>query len=116
MDDVRKELIDEQVYSWLEVHKKSALSYIILLALNDADKWSQQLTEWIYDKTSWTVTEKGLYRILRRMQQTGLVGFKEVSAKRTGAKRKQYHITPEGKVLLSKIKEQLQYLTLTVNK
>ncbi len=111
MDDERTELVDEQVYSWLEVHKKSALTYAILTALNDKDRWSQELTEWIIDKTGWSVTEKGLYRVLRRMQLAGSVDFKQVAAKRTGAKRKLFYITSEGKLLLTKIEEQLQYVT-----
>lgn len=85
MNEEQTELIDEQFYSWLEVHKKSALSYVILSALSKKEMWSQELTEWIIDKTGWSVTEKGLYRLLRRMQQADTIDFKQIAAKRTGA-------------------------------
>ena len=111
MSDEQTEFIDEQVYSWLEVHKKSALSYVILSALSKREMWSQELTEWIFNKTGWSVTEKGLHRLLRRMQQADTIDFKQIAAKRTGAKRKVFCITPNGKLVLGKIQEQLQYLT-----
>jgi PadR family transcriptional regulator PadR len=110
MNEEQTELIDEQVYSWLEVHKKSALSYVILSALSKREMWSQELTEWIIDKTGWSVTEKGLYRLLRRMQQADTIDFRQITAKRTGAKRNVFFITPNGKLVLSKIVEQLKYL------
>ena len=110
MNDESQELIDEQAYSWLEMHKKSALSYLVLNALEEKEMWSKDLESWILQKTGWTITEKGLYRVLRRMHKQGNVAFKSEAAARTGAERKVYRMTPEGKVLLRTIHKELTYL------
>jgi DNA-binding PadR family transcriptional regulator len=110
MDDESQELVDEQAYSWLEMHKKSALSFLVLCALERQEMWSLDLARWITDKTGWTITEKGIYRVLRRMQKQGSIRFTTKPAARTGAERKVYRITPEGSALLSAIRQELSYI------
>lgn len=110
MNDELTELVDEQAYSWLEMHKKSALSYLVLKALSSNDMWSQELIKWISGKTSWSVTEKGLYRLLRRMEKSGLISHTKISVKRTGAERNIFSINTEGTMLLGKIEKLLRYL------
>ncbi len=110
MTDESRELVDEQAYSWLEMHKKSALSYLVLCALEKEKMWSGNLTAWITSATSWTITEKGLYRVLRRMQKQGSIMFSSEAAARTGAERKVYRMTPEGQALLLAIRSELGYL------
>ncbi len=110
MNDEAQELIDEQAYSWLEMHKKSALSYLVLCAIEKKQMWSKDLTAWITHATGWTITEKGLYRVLRRMQKQGIIEFSSEAAARTGAERKVYRVTPQGKALLAIIQDELAYL------
>lgn len=110
MTDQAQELVDEQAYSWLEMHKKSALSYLILKALACQPMWSKDLEQWITAKTGWTVTEKGLYRVLRRLQKQGSIVHTAATAPRTGAERKVYRLTPEGEALLAAIQAELSYI------
>ena len=110
MTDESRELIDEQSYSWLEMHKKSALSFLVLSALEKEPMWSKDLTQWITRTTGWTITEKGLYRVLRRMQKQGNIIFSLEAAARTGAERKVYQVTPEGKALLVIMRGELAYI------
>ncbi len=111
MNDESQELVDEQAYSWLEMHKKSALSsYLVLHALENKTMWSKDLTQWITHTTGWTITEKGLYRMLRRMQKQGSIVFSSEAAARTGAERKVYRMTPEGRGLLRAMQNELSYL------
>ena len=110
MNDESQELVDEQAYSWLEVHKKSALSYLVLTALQQDKMWSKDLLDWITQKTNWTITERGLYRLLRRMQKQGSVTFITKAGDRTGAERKFYEMTTEGKALLASMQKELAYL------
>ena len=111
MADELQELVEEQAYSWLEVHKKSALSYLVLTALQKEHMWSKDLGDWISQKTDWTVTEKGLYRLLRRMQKQGSIVFTSEPAARTGAERKVFKITAEGEALLRAMQKELAYLS-----
>ncbi len=110
MDDESKELVDEQAYSWLEMHKKSAVSYLVLEALSEKKMWSKELVDWITKRTAWTITEKGLYRVLRRMQKQGSIIFDSQAAARTGAERKIYQMTTEGTALLQAMRKELGYL------
>lgn len=104
------ELVDELVHSWLEVHKKSALSYLILRLLKAEKLWSKDIEMRLRELTGWKLTEKSLYRTLRRMKQQGTIEFESVEAERTGATRKVYSLTPEGEEVLKQMKQHLSYV------
>lgn len=108
---VNQELVDEQAYSWTEMHKKSALSYLILSALQKQSMWSKELERYITSTTGWSISERALYRVLNRMQKQGSIEFRTEAAERTGAERKVYAVSPEGKALLSAMQSELAYLT-----
>ena len=108
---VNQELVDEQAYSWTEMHKKSALSYLILAALQKQPMWSKELEKYIATTTGWSISERALYRVLNRMHMQGSVEFTAESAERTGAERKVYAISPEGSALLAAMRSELKYLT-----
>ena len=110
MNSSSQELVDELAYSWLEMHKKSALSYLVLDALSDNALWVKDLEKWIGEKSGWTVHERALYRLLQRLEKQGVIAFKTQAVKRTGAERKVYEITGEGETLLRMIKNELRYL------
>lgn len=107
---VNQELVDEQAYSWTEMHKKSALSYLILAALKKQPMWSKELEEYIVSITGWSISERALYRVLNRMHKQGSIEFTTESAERTGADRKVYDISAEGKALLAAMHNELTYL------
>lgn len=108
---INQDLVDEQVYSWTEMHKKSALSFLILKALSTKAMWSKEVENWVKSKTGWEVSERGFYRVLNRMQKQGNVEFSFISAERTGADRKVYSLTPEGAALMRSIQDELKYIT-----
>lgn len=107
---VNQELVDEQAYSWTEMHKKSALSYLILSALQKQPMWSKGLEKYIADVTGWGISERALYRVLNRMHKQGSIEFTSETAERTGAERKVYVVSAEGKALLNAIKDEMAYL------
>lgn len=106
-----QDLVDEQIYSWTEMHKKSALSYLILTALNSSQMWSKEIEQYIAKSTKWSISERALYRVLNRMHKQGSIEYSSTPAERTGADRKVYTITPEGNALLAAMKGELNYLT-----
>ena len=111
MSKIDQELLDEYVFAWVEVHKKSALTFLVLRALQDGAVWSQDIGVMIQKQTGWIVTERGLYRLLRRLHKQGLIDFFSESAPRTGAERKIYQLTQEGGVFLDAIRHQTSYLS-----
>ncbi len=111
MTTVNQELVDEQVFSWTEMHKKSALSFVILKALSEKPMWSKEIEKYIASLTNWNISERALYRVLNRMQKQGSIEYTSEAAERTGAERKIYAITPEGKAFLNAIQLELGYLT-----
>ena len=104
------EYVQEQLYSWLEMHKKSALTQLVLQSLESKARWSGEIAEWLAALTEWDISEKSLYRTLRRMVKNELITFTLTEAERTGASRKTYELTSDGKLLLSGMKQELSYL------
>lgn len=111
MISAEQELVEEQAYAWVENHKKSALSYLILKALSTKSMWSKDIETWVKNKSGWDISERGLYRVLSRMQKQGSIEFSSISAERTGADRKVYSLTPEGTALMKTIQGELKYIT-----
>ena len=107
---INQDLVDEQAYSWTEKHKKSALSFIILTALQKHSMWSKELEKYITEVTGWSISERALYRVLNRMHKQGSIEFNTQAAERTGAERKVYDISPDGRALLTAMKSEMQYL------
>ena len=110
MDSSTQELVDELAYSWLEMHKKSALTHLVLTALSKQELWARDLEIWIRDNTGWSVHERALYRMLRRLEQQGVIVFRLETVERSGAERKIYTLTSTGKELLRLITQVLVYL------
>ncbi|WP_166980398.1 helix-turn-helix transcriptional regulator [Paramicrobacterium fandaimingii] len=62
-----------------------------------------ELSGHIAEATGWRLTERGLYRTVKRLQDSGLLSSEELDAPRTGAKRKVLVLTALGFGLLSGI-------------
>ena len=106
-----EELGNEITERWNEVHKKSMITLLILLALTERPMWSKELEDWCADAAGWEISERGLHRTLKRMNGLGLTSYEENDAPRTGVKRKKYALTDFGASVLKDIKKSsLKYL------
>lgn len=94
LDGFEQAIVDQ----WSEIHKRSAVAYLIMLGLKHRPSWSAELLQFIDDATGghWGVDERSLYRALRRLEKTELVTHGEVAAAGTGAKRKVFQLTASG--------------------
>lgn len=108
---INQDLVDEQAYSWTEMHKKSAVSFLVLAALATKNMWSKDIESWIKNMAGWEMSERSLYRVLRRMEKQGSIEFTTEPVARTGVERKVFTITPEGEAILKSIRNELSYLT-----
>jgi DNA-binding PadR family transcriptional regulator len=90
------ELADEIADRWVETHKKSMVTYIVLVLLAEKAMWSRELEAAFRDVTAWEITERGLHRVLQRMADLDLVNFVEAVSPKSGARRKVYAITEQG--------------------
>ncbi len=100
------EWLAHRVESWIETYKKSMLTPVILSVVRNLEPTTVAvLRRHIADQTGWELTERGLYRTVKRMQDEGLLNTSEVDAPRTGAKRKEISISPTGRLLLHEISQ-----------
>lgn len=98
------EWVESRVESWVETYKKSMLTPVILWAVADHQPVTvARVADQVAARTQWTITERGLYRTLKRLQDTGLLRSEGVDAPRTGAKRKELSLTPLGALFLDGI-------------
>lgn len=107
-----EEFQEELVYRWDEVHKKSMVTLLIMLALVERNMWSKELEEWLKRVADWELNERSLHRTLKRMAGLGLIRYEEVNAAKTGANRKVYMLTGGGRLFLKEIRHSsLSYLS-----
>lgn len=97
-----REWVADRIESWVETYKKSMLTPIILaLVARRQPAGIAEIAEGITASTGWQITERGLYRTLKRLEDSGLLSSTDVDAPRTGAKRKDLSLTSLGEELLS---------------
>ncbi|TGD09187.1 helix-turn-helix transcriptional regulator [Brevibacterium sp. S111] len=103
-----REWLDHRVESWVETYKKSMLTPITLsLVAEHQPAEISTVAEAVTAATGWQITERGLYRTIKRLQDSGFLQSTAADAPRTGAKRKLLDLTPLGASFLSKIKGNL---------
>lgn len=103
-DDEEDELLDELVGAWVEVHKKSATTLVLLRAIAEASPVANStIAETLAHRTGRELTERGLYRTLRRLRGLGLLAVHEQPGRRTGAQRHVYELTGRGTAYLRRI-------------
>lgn len=103
-----REWLDHRVESWVETHKKSMLTPIALsLVATHQPAEISTIAEAVTAATGWQITERGLYRTIKRLQDSGFLQSTAVDAPRTGAKRKLLSLTPLGANYLSGIRGSL---------
>lgn len=99
-----QEWVADRIQSWVETYKKSMLTPVILALIGTRQPASvTEIADAVTTTTGWQVTERGLYRTIKRLQDSGLLTSTDVNAARTGAKRKELTLTPLGVELLSGI-------------
>lgn len=98
-----QELAEEIVARWTESHKKSMLTFIALIGLTHQSMWSKQLETWLHEVTGWEVTERGLHRLLQRMNNLNLIDHRTQASAKSGADRKVYSATEFGRSVASMI-------------
>ena len=102
------EWAEELSRSWVEVYKKSATTLALLRVVREhgpvpAAGIAPRFTQ----ATGWTLTERGLYRTLRRLAEAGVLRLTKVDVARTGAKRQDFALTPVGHAYLERIEREL---------
>lgn len=100
----QEEFAGEIVERWVETHKKSMTTFVILVALSSKPMWSKELEQWLRQMTGWELTERGLHRILQRMARLELIRYEKTNSPKSGADRKVYGITEFGSDIASSIK------------
>lgn len=96
-----QEWVADRIASWVETYKKSMLTPVILhLVADNQPATVAEIAAHIVPTTGWQITERGLYRTLKRLQDAGLLASQDVDAPRTGAKRKELSVTPLGSQFL----------------
>ena len=103
-----QEWIDHRVDTWVETYKKSMLTPVTLsLVATHQPAEISTIAEAVTAATGWQITERGLYRTIKRLQDSGFLESSAVGAPRTGAKRKLLSLTSLGASYLSGIKDNL---------
>lgn len=106
MKEESEEWLEELVRSWTEVYKKSLTTLGLMRAVAElAPAPANAIGERLTEATGWSLTDRGLYRTLRRLTGMGLLRAEEVAVPRTGAKRKDYSLTTLGAAYLARIEE-----------
>ena len=103
-----EEWLDHRVDSWVETYKKSMLTPIVLALIADHQPIGiAAVAEALRSATGWNVTERGLYRTLKRLEDSQLLATRQVDTPRTGAKRKELSLTDLGVAFLAGIRANL---------
>lgn len=103
-----KELLDELVRAWVEVYKKSSTTLVLLRYIaSDGPVDTSEIADAFVRRTGWEITERGLYRTLRRLSAIGLVSVHERPGRRTGAQRNVYEISGRGEAYVQRIESVL---------
>lgn len=97
-----QEWVSDRIEAWVETYKKSMLTPVVLALLAaDQPAGVAEVADRVSASTGWQITERGLYRTLKRLQDSGLLTSVDVDAPRTGAKRKELSLTPLGAEFLA---------------
>lgn len=102
------EWVEELAHSWVEVYKKSATTLALLRIVREHGPVpAAGIAPRFAETTGWTLTDRGLYRTLRRLADSGVLRLEKVDVARTGAKRQDFALTPVGLAYLQRIEREL---------
>ena len=93
--------LDVLLDQWEEVYKKGLLSFWLLLLLAQRNAYPYEMKAAIVEMSQNTISaeENSIYRALKRLAQSGIVGS-EVRPSETGPSRRYFYLTPLGRDLL----------------
>ena len=104
MDPVDAEWAQELVTGWVETYKKSATTLALLRVIRrDGPLPAAAIATQLQEMTGWGLTERGLYRTLRRLADSRVLDIERVDVDRTGMKRQDFSITATGEAFLAGI-------------
>lgn len=105
---MNEEELDGLLSDWNETYKKSQLSFWILLAISDGEKYMAEILTFLSDTSggSLDVKEQSLYRALRRFKDMKLVQITEHPSPHGGPNRKYFTLSATGKHLMARFIEQ----------
>ncbi|MDO4687098.1 MAG: PadR family transcriptional regulator [Corynebacterium sp.] len=97
-----------KIEQWVETYKKSMLTPAILsiVAANNPCTVAE-IAAALQQQTQWQITERGLYRTIKRLENSDFLVSVEVAGQRTGKKKKEISITDVGEVFLAAISDSL---------
>ncbi|ATG50286.1 hypothetical protein CFK38_01170 [Brachybacterium vulturis] len=102
------EWVEELARSWVEVYKKSATTLALLRIVREHGPVpAAGIAPRFAEATGWTLTDRGLYRTLRRLADSGVLHLEKVDVARTGAKRQDFALTSVGRAYLQRIEREL---------
>ncbi|QZY51944.1 helix-turn-helix domain-containing protein [Leucobacter tenebrionis] len=106
-----EEWMSGRIESWVETYKKAMLTPVILrlVAIHQPVTIATLLAD-LTARTGWQITERGLYRTVKRLQDSGFLTSDDVAAPRTGAKRKELALSDLGARFLEGIDANLVQL------
>lgn len=87
---------------WEEVYKKGLLSFWLLLLLAQRNAYPYEMKAAIAEMSQNTISveENSIYRALKRLAQSGIVGS-EIRPSETGPSRRYFYLTSLGRDLLA---------------
>lgn len=97
-----QEWVEARTLAWVEQYKKAMLTPVILQVVGrqagiPVDAIAQRLIQ----LTGWRLTERGLYRTLKRLSDDGLLSVTAEPVARTGVRRHLFSLTDLGGALLA---------------
>lgn len=103
-----EEWLVAKIEQWVETYKKSMLTPVILgIVAARSQVTVAEVAAELNGRIGWTVTERGLYRTIRRLEHDGFLAAAEVAAARTGKKKKVLSVTEMGKIFLKEVMRSL---------
>lgn len=100
------EWAQELVAGWIETYKKSATTLALLRIVRAHGPLpAAEAAAHLEAATGWGVTERALYRTLRRLAEAGVLAVTKVEVARTGLRRQDVTLTAVGEAYLAGIEQ-----------
>ena len=98
------EWVQQLADSWVEVYKKSLTTLILLEILKTHGPATvTDIRELFIKQTNWNITERGLYRTLKRLSDADLLIVDKLPTLSPSAARKTFTLTKAGELYLELI-------------
>lgn len=103
-DTTDEEWAQELAASWVETYKKAATTLALLRIIRDhGPQPAAEIATHLRDLTGWGLTERGLYRTLRRLADARVLQIERIDVSHTGMKRQDFSLTATGESYLRTI-------------